>query len=169
MRKLNSSSTFAKLSPEARGEVDAMLLDGKGYNDVLAFLKKHGLKCSRTSVADYYQVHVMPEHWARKQKIARELAALKGGEDMTTAALNAVRQKVMDLATQPGADAKLVKMLFSLVLQAQAQELDARRVSLLEQRAAAADAARAALEQKVANGGLSPEALALAEEQLKLL
>lgn len=169
MRKLNSSSTFAKLTPEARGEVDAMLLDGKGYNDVLAYLKKHGLKCSRTSVSDYYQVHVLPEHWARKQKIARELAALKGGEDMTTAALNAVRQKVMDLATQPGADAKLVKMLFSLVLQAQAQELDARRVSLLEKRAAAADAAKAALEQKVANGGLSPEALALAEEQLKLL
>lgn len=169
MRKLNSSSTFAKLTPEARGEVDAMLLDGKGYNDVLAYLKKHGLKCSRTSVADYYQVHVLPEHWARKQKIARQLAALKGGEDMTAAATNAVRQKVMDLATQPGADAKLVKMLFSLVLQAQAQELDARRVKLLEQKAAAADAARAALEQKVANGGLSPEALALAEEQLKLL
>lgn len=169
MRKLNSSSTFAKLTPEARGEVDAMLLDGKGYNDVLAYLKKHGLKCSRTSVSEYYQVHVLPEHWARKKKIARELAALKGGEDMTTAALNAVRQKVMDLATQPGVDPKLVKMLFSLVLQAQAQELDARRVKLLEQKAAAADAARAALEQKVANGGLSPEALALAEEQLKLL
>lgn len=168
-RKLNSSSTFAKLTHADRAEVDALLLDGKGYDDVLAFLKERGLTCSRTSVAEYYQRHVLPEHWARKQQIARQLAALKGGEEMTAAATNAVRQKVMDLAIQPGADAKMVKMLFTLVLQAQAQELDARRVKLLEQKAAAADAAKAALEKKVSQGGLTPEALALAEEQLKLL
>ena len=40
---------------------------------------------------------------------------------------------------------------------------------MLEKKAAAADAAREALEKKVSGGGLTPEALALAEEALNLL
>ena len=60
-------------------------------------------------------------------------------------------------------------MLYDLVLKAQAQQIDARKLSLLEAKARQAEEAKAALENKVANGGLTPEALALAEEALKLL
>ena len=60
-------------------------------------------------------------------------------------------------------------MLYDLVLKAQAQQLETRRIEMLEAKARQAEEAKAALENKVANGGLTPEALALAEEALKLL
>lgn len=74
----------------------------------------------------------------------------------------------MELAITPGAEVKHIKALYELVLKAQAQRLDERRVAVLEKKAAA-DAAREALEKKVSGGGLTPEALALAEEALNLL
>lgn len=169
MKKLRADSRLHALEEDDRTELDTMLCGGSTLAECVEWLAGKGVAISQQALSDYYRIHVLPGQWARKQQIARQLAALKGGEEMTAAATNAVRQKVMDLATQPGADAKMVKMLFTLVLQAQAQELDARRVKLLEQKAAAADAAKAALEKKVSQGGLTPEALALAEEQLKLL
>lgn len=168
MKKLRSDSTFARLSESELARVDDMLLAGRGYDEVRAYMDKCGHACSRTSVVDYYQVHVLPRKWARQQRLARELEAIDT-TGLDAATLNALRQRAMELAVTPGSDVKHVNTLFSLVLKAQAQRLEERRVSLLEARAAAADAARAALEQRVHAGGLTPEALALAEEALHLL
>ena len=168
MKKLRSDSTFSRLSPEQLAHVDDMLTSGSSYAAVQQFLGDCGQSCSQTSIADYYQTHVAPRKWARQQRIATELAAIEcaGVDDAT---LLAVRQATFELAMTPGSDPKHLRMLYDLVLKAQAQQIDARKLALLEAKARQAEEAKAALEYKVANGGLTPEALALAEEALKLL
>lgn len=168
MKKLRADSTFARLSEEQLAQVDDLLLSGTSYEDVRAYMAECGLTCSQTSVADYYHTHILPRKWARQQRLARELDAVNtsGLDDAT---LDAVRARAMELAITPGAEVKHIKALYELVLKAQAQRLDERRVAVLEKKAAAADAAREALEKKVSGGGLTPEALALAEEALNLL
>lgn len=168
MKKLRADSTFARLSEEQLAQVDDMLLSGSSYEEVRVFMAECGRTCSHTSVADYYRTHILPRKWARQQRLARELNAVDtSGLDDTT--LAAVRARAMELAITPGAEVKHIKALYELVLKAQAQRLDERRVVMLEKKAAAADAAREALEKKVSGGGLTPEALALAEEALNLL
>lgn len=168
MKRLRADSTFARLTPDQLARVDELLLSGSGYAEVLQYLGECGQSCSQTSVADYYQTHVAPRKWARQARIATELAALESG-GVDDATLLAVRQATFELAMTPGSDPKHLRMLYDLVLKAQAQQIDARKLALLEAKARQADEAKAALENKVANGGLTPEALALAEEALKLL
>lgn len=166
--KLRADSTFARLAPAELAEVEDMLLGGASYADVQVLLADYGQKCSQTAIAKYYHSRIIPRKWAAQQKVAADLATL-GSEGVDEATLNAVRQATLELALTPGTDPKSLRTLFDLVLKAQAQRMDERKLKLLEQRAAAADEAKAALERKVAAGGLTPEALALAEEQLNLL
>ena len=145
MKKLRADSTFARLSEEQLAQVDDLLLSGSSYEDVRAFMAECGLTCSQTSVADYYHTHILPRKWARQQRLARELDAVDttGLDDAT---LDAVRARAMELAITPGAEVKHIKALYELVLKAQAQRLDERRVVMLEKKAAAADAAQAAMQ-----------------------
>lgn len=168
MKKLRSDSTFNRLGAGERARVDDMLLSGLGYDEVREYMAGRGHPVSRTSVAEYYHVHIWPRKWARQQRLARELEAVDT-TGMDAATLNALRERAMELAVTPGSEVKHVNTIYNLVLKAQAQRLEGRRVALLERKAAAADAARAALEQRVHAGGLTPEALALAEEALHLL
>ncbi len=146
-KKLRADSTFARLSEEQLAQVDDMLLCGSSYEDVRAFMSKCGHSVSQTSVSDYYSIHVLPLKWARQQRIARELDAVDttGLDDAT---LDAVRARAMELAITPGAEVKHIKALYELVLKAQAQRLDERRIDLLEKKAAAADAAAAAMQDR---------------------
>lgn len=143
MKKLRADSTFSRLAPEELAEVDDMLLSGCRYEDVRGWLNERGYTCSQTSVADYYHNHVLPRKWARQQGIARALDAVdtQGLDEVT---LDAVRARAMELAITPGAEVKHINTLFGLVLKAQAQRLEERRVTLLERKAAAADEAAAA-------------------------
>ena len=147
MKKLRADSTFARLSEEDLAQVDDMLLSGSSYEDVRAFMAECGQTCSQTSVADYYHTHILPRKWARQQRIARELDAVDttGLDDAT---LDAVRVRAMELAITPGAEVKHIKALYELVLKAQAQRLDERRVVMLEKKAAAADAAADAVKDR---------------------
>ena len=147
MKKLRADSTFARLSEEQLAQVDDMLLGGTSYEDVRAFMAECGRTCSHTSVADYYRTHILPRKWARQQRLARELNAVDtSGLDDTT--LAAVRARAMELAITPGTEVKHIKALYELVLKAQAQRLDERRVVMLEKKAAAADAAADAVKDK---------------------
>lgn len=168
MKKLRADSTFARLKPEQLEAVEELLLGGASYAEVQAHLATLGQTCSQTAISEYYHNHVLPRHWARKARVAEQLGGI-ASDGLDEATLAAVRQTTFELAVTPGVDPKHLKMLYDLVLKAQAQRMDERKLKLLEQRAAAADEAKAALERKVAAGGLTPEALALAEEQLNLL
>ena len=142
-KKLRADSTFARLSEQELAQVNDMLLSGCRYEDVRGWLEKHGYSCSQTSVADYYHTHVLPQKWARQQGIARALDEVDT-QGLDAATLDAVRARAMELAITPGAEVKHINTLYSLVLKAQAQRLEERRVALLERKAAAADEAAAA-------------------------
>lgn len=149
-------------------EVDELLLRGAGYEEVQGYLAERGLKCSLTSVADYYQTHVVPQKWARAKKVARDLnkLSLDGADEAT---LNQLRSLVMDMTLTPGADLKSIRTIYGLVLKGRSLELESRRIAVLEKKAAQLDAAREQLEARKAAGGLTPEALAEIEGMLKLM
>lgn len=168
MKKMRADSTFTRLTPEQREEVDEMLLSGTGYAEVKAWLAERGLHCSATSVADYYQNHVVPARWARVNRRVKQAGKLEaaGADEMT---LNELRTLVLEMTLNPAADLKSIKTLYGLVIKGRQLELDARRIAVLEQKAAQLDAAREQLEARKAAGGLTPEALAEIEGMLKLM
>ena len=159
MKKLRSDSTFARLTPQQLAEIDDLLMAGTGYAEVQQRLCEYGQSCSQTSIADYYQTHVAPRKWARQQRVASELALLSA-EGVDDATLLAVRQATLELALTPGSDPKALRMLYDLVLKAQAQQLDERRLKLMEARARKAEEAEAAAKD---------EALTEEERQAKVL
>lgn len=168
LKKMRGDSTFAKLSVEELAEVDELLLCGTGYAEVQAWLAERGLTCSQTSVADYYQTHVVPQKWARANRRVKQVGELAAdGVDEVT--LNELRTLVLDMTLTPGADLKSIKTLYTLVLKGRQIDLDSRRIAVLEKKAAQLDAAREALEKRKAEGGLSPEALAEIEGMLNLM
>lgn len=143
MKKLRSDSTFARLTTEQLADIDDLLMAGSSYAEVQQRLGEYGQSCSQTSIADYYQTHVAPRKWARQQRVATELAKIKSA-DVDDATLLAVRQATFELALTPGSDPKALRMLYELVLKAQAQQLETRRIELLEAKARKAEEAEAA-------------------------
>lgn len=168
MKKLRADSTFAAIPAPLRARVDDMLYAGAGYEAVRDALAEDGHRLSITSISQYYKTHLLPAKWMAQTQAAELLEQIDQGQiDAATHA--AVKQAAYELATTPGASPKDIKALYTLVLKAMSLQHDDRKIALLEARAAAADAARESLQKKVAEGGLTPEALALAEEQLRLL
>lgn len=168
MRKLRPDSTIGSLPPDLKDQVDELLLSGHPYRKIKELLAAHDITLSVTSIGEYYQRQVLPAKLARQHRTAAELNRI-AVDGLDEATMQALRSTVFELASRPNTDPKQLSMLMSLVLKAETLKQDDRKLKLLEKKAAQADAARAALETKIAAGGLSDEALALAEEQLKLL
>lgn len=138
LKKMRADSTFAKLSADERAEVDELLLAGTGYAEVQAYLAERGLRCSQTSVADYYQTHVVPAKWARLRRNLRSLDNLSA-DGVDAATLNELRALTMDMVLTPGADLKSIRTIYGMVLKGRQIELDARRIAMLERKAALAE------------------------------
>lgn len=168
MKKLRQDSVAAKMPAYLKDKVDEMFLSGTTYQAVADVVSAAGVTWSLTSIAQYYHNHICPLLACRRRDIASKVNAMDA-EGLDEAALKAVRMTVFDLANAPGSDPKTLKLLMDLVIKARQMQLDERKVGLLEEKAASADAAKEALTKRVADGGLTPEALELAEEQLKLL
>ena len=62
-----TARTFDRLSDEQLAKVDEMLLGGTSYENVLAYMAECGLTCSKTSVADYYYMHILPRKWEHQR------------------------------------------------------------------------------------------------------
>lgn len=169
MKKLRGDSRIGKLAERDREQLDAALLAGEWtLEEAREWLAARGVKISQQNISNYYRRHVLPTKWQRMGSIAAELNRVQA-DGVTEAARRAVAQMVFGLATDPSADPKLLATFYKLMLDSQSKALDERRLELMEARARQADEAKAALERKVANGGLTAEALALAEEALNLL
>lgn len=168
MAKLRSDSTFARLPADVKERVDDMLMCYAGLQDVQTYLDTEGVAVSQTAIANYYQTHLLPIIHQRTNGTAELINQIEQG-DLDDASFKTAKQRLFELMTTPGANPKVIKLYSDIVLKATALQQDARKIALLEAKAAAADAAKEALERKVASGGLTPEALALAEEQLRLL
>lgn len=145
---------LSQLPPEARAALDARL---RGQQDTLegiaAWLEaEHGVTISPQALSMYYRRRVLPEKWRHMEAIAAELNRV-GGEHVAAAAGQAVAQKVFEWATDEQADPKLLATFYKLMLDTQAQQMDARKLAMLERKAAAADAAEAAAQ----DSALTPE------------
>jgi hypothetical protein len=65
------------------------------------------------------------------------------------ATIDAIKQKAFELAESPQSDPKDVKAILTLVLKARDQDIEERRVAILEARAKQAEQAEAVLQQNV--------------------
>lgn len=161
-------NVIANLPAQLREQVEEMLLGNIGYYEIVKYLADHKVKLSQTAIARYWQNHVLPQKWARNTKAAELLDQIDCGR-IDAATHSAVKQAAYELATTPGSDPKAIKLMYDLCLRAQALDNDARKISILEERAKAAELAKESLNARKEKGGLTPETLALVEETLNLL
>lgn len=127
--------------------------------DIIAKPPPDGFSCSTSvsALSRYYTKNVGPMLIAKRQRavstaeaVAQEASKTPGRFDAAT--IDALKQKAFELAISPQVNPKDVKAIFSLVLKARDQDLEDRRVTLLEQQAAKAEQA-----EKVVKSEASPE------------
>ncbi len=151
-KKLRADSKLATLAPDLREELADMLLAGNtSQAEALEWLRGHGVAMSATSLSQYYRSHVLPTKWRRMNVIAAELRRVDASA-AKDAARRALTQRVFELTTSQECDPKQLAAFFKLMLEAEDSEQAERKLTLLEQKEAAA---RAAL--KPQNDGRSAE------------
>jgi hypothetical protein len=146
-KKPRGDALESRLPETVARELRDGLLGGWTYAEAQEWLAEQGHSASSGALSGYWQRVCGPVMRER-----RRLAAMRAEEvardasqeavDWDSAALDRLRQVTFELLLAPGVDADQVKSLMGLVLRARAQDLDSRRVKLLEERAAQADAAR---------------------------
>lgn len=151
MDKHRPDSTIGNLEPELREQVHELLLDGCGYRKVKELLAERGVKLSIQSISEYYRRHLLPAKIARENRTAAELQKISC-EGLNEATLCAIRSTVFELASSPSPNPKTLNTLFGLVLKAEKLSQDARKLKLLEAKAAEADKAK-----EVTQSNLTPE------------
>jgi hypothetical protein len=129
-----------------------------------------GFTCSLSSLSEFYK-------WLRLKKRMESAAeratqarfALAADPGMTPDMLARVGQMVFTAETIEDGNVKAYVELVKLQLQAAKQDLELRKLKILESKAAALDALQAKAKEIKAGGGLSAETLEVIEKQLKLL
>ena len=145
MKKLRKDSKFAALTDEQRDELAAYMLGGGvSLADTQQWLAARGVKVSQQSISEYYRLHVLPSKWQRMAETAAVLNKVEG-ESVTDAAHRAVAQRVFELATAPETDPEMLARFYKLMNDGQTTAQGERKLRLLEQKAAAADDAAAAI------------------------
>jgi len=159
MSKPRSDSKLLNLPDEQQCQIADWLLGGMPYHVVGPLIEKeYGVKVSKNVLMRFWQTVCEPMLLVKRRRavqtseaIADEAKARPG--QFNAAAIDALQQKAFELMISPQADARDVHDLFSLVLKAQAQEmdksqlaLDERRIKLLEERASQAELAREVVE-----------------------
>lgn len=142
----------SRIRPELRDEVDTMLLGGESYRAVQERLAEEGVKLSQEAIRRYYHGQILPVRLARQNKTALQLNRISV-EGVDEATMRAIRSAALDLAASPSCDPKALSLLVNLILKSEQLEHDKRKLKMLEQKAAQADAAKAVAEA----GQLSPE------------
>lgn len=169
-KKLRADSKLAGLTAEQLEELHRMLMAGScTLEDACGWLEERGVKMTPQALSKYYRRRVLPERYRYTQEAAAALNEVNA-DDVAPAAHRAIAARVFELATGPCAvDVKELSELYKLMIAGETVQQNQRKLTLTERKAAQADAVREQLESKRASGGLSPEALALAEEALGLL
>lgn len=147
-KKLRADSRLNALSEEEMGQLNALLGGGDiTLAEGVEWLAARGVKLSAQALSDYYRLHVLPQRHERMRMVATALNKVPD-EEVTDASHRAVAQRVFDLATDPQADPEMLCEFYKLLIKAESVEQSARKLALLEARAAAADAAEKALGNK---------------------
>jgi hypothetical protein len=130
----------------------------------------YGFSVSLSSLSEFYK-------WLRLKKRMESAAeratqarfALANDPTMTPDMLARVGQMVFTAETIEDGNVKAYVELVKLQLQAAKQEMELRKLAMLEAKASRMDALEAKAKEIKAGGGLSAETLEVIEKQLKLL
>lgn len=143
-----------KMPEEQQSQLAEWLLDGMQYHQARELLIKEpfNLRFSSLSVfKPFWNEVCVPALLARRaravqtaEEVAAAAAAQPGKIDQATIA--ALKQKAFELAISPGQDPEAVKAVFSLVLKARDQDLDAQKLKL-DWEKFSFDAAKRAMEE----------------------
>jgi hypothetical protein len=146
-------SILLKLPEEQQAQLAEWLLSGMQYHQAKELLEKEfGVRFSSLSVfKPFWEEVCTPALLARRhravmtaEEVAKSAEAQPGKLDQATIA--ALKQKAFELAISPGQDPEAVKAVFSLVLKARDQDLDAENLKLQRDRFEF-DAAKRAMEE----------------------
>jgi len=160
MSKPKSTAKLLNLPEEQQGKLADWLLSGMPYHQAREVVRKEfGVEVASSAPFSYFWERVCtPMLLARRARaigtadaVATQAAAVPGRFDAAT--IDALKQRAFDLAISPGVNSKDVKEIFSLVLKARDQDLEDRRIKVLEDKARQAEAAETA----TGDSTLSPE------------
>lgn len=148
MGKLRSDSKLASLSPTRLAEVNEMLLGGSSLEDVRdALLTADEIAISKSALSNYYQTHVYPIRIARANAARLGInEAFADCGDYDEATRKVLSQSLFDLLVQPELDLNAIRAIGGLVVKGKSQELDDRKLRILEMKAEQADKAKATME-----------------------
>jgi hypothetical protein len=172
-KKPRSDSKLDAL-PKARvAELRDGLLGGWSYEAALAWLHGEcGIKSSLAALSAFFKRHCTPVIKDRRQLASLRAEAIGGDAGLTdwdAASIERLRQMVFEFMANPNADLEATERMFRLLLKSRDQEVDRRKLALLETKAKRLDALEAKAREITAGGGLSAETLEVIEKQLKLL
>jgi len=154
MRKPRSDSVLDSLPEDRQAMLVEWLLAGMPYHAVAALVaKEFGVKTSVAALSRFWSGACQQALIARRARaagaasaVAEEAARHPGQFDAAT--IDAIKQKAFELLISPAAKPSDVKALAGLMLKARDQDLESRRVALLEQRARQAEEASGVVADK---------------------
>jgi len=161
--------------PESRVmELRDKLLANEGYKEILDWLALEcGVSSTLSALSAFYKRHCAP-----LREEMRALAAVKaeaiidgsGRTDWNSATMELVKQVSFEIMSGQQVDTKTAEKFIKLILKADAQDVDKRKLAMLEEKSSSAKAAlEAATAKAKAGGGISEETLKELEEAAKLL
>jgi hypothetical protein len=176
-RKPRSDAKLRNLPPEQKTAlVDWLVDEGVSYKEAKSRLEERfGVRTSDGALADFWALECYQLRFRKARGFADQIVdTMREGEDaFDEATLKAVGQRAFQLAVAKEADVNDLATLLKIVgdtaklkLQRDKLELDLRKVTLLEKKAAFVDELKARSDER---GGLQPEDLAELERKLKLL
>ena len=153
MRKTRSDSILLNLPEEQQAQLAEWLLSGVPYHRAQELLEKEFQVSVRSlsSFGRFWEEVCRPALLARRSRAvstADEVAAsaVSSPGRLDEATIAALKQKAFELAISPGQDPEAVKAVFSLVLKARDQDLDAQKLKL-DWEKFSFDAAKRAMEE----------------------
>ncbi len=173
-KKPRSDSKLDALPESRLLELRDGLLGSWSYAYELSWLATEcGVSSSPSALSSFYKRHCAPVLRERKQLAAVKAEVIGEMADKTDwdkASIESLKQMVFEFMANPLADTKEIERLFSLLLRRKDQELDERKLRLVEDKAAEAKRQlEAAMSKAKAKGGLSEETLQEIEAAAGLL
>jgi hypothetical protein len=158
MRKTRSDAILLNLPEDQQAKLAGWLLNGVPYHEARVLVEKEfGLSLkSLDPFKNFWREVCQPALLARRARAhstaeqrAEEAKRNPGQFDLAT--LDAIKQKAYEISEQPDASPKDVKAILMLVLKARDQDLEERRIAVLEKKALQAEQAKGVLEDKELN------------------
>jgi hypothetical protein len=159
MRKPRSDSKLLNLTEEQKDEILDLMETGQSYKDLSGAIEKEfGVRSSPAALSYFYsqeKAKRVVKQRLQSLSVAHEISeeAKKRPSLFDAAMIERISQLAFELSIAPKADPDVVKQFFYMVLKARDQEIQSRKLTLLEEKANQADQAKKTL----GDGKLTPE------------